>query len=256
MRALVLSDLHFEFHRDHGRAFVNGLIDDVDVVILAGDIATLNCLEYAMELFCTKFRHVVYVHGNHEHYGTDRNTLIQLTERTCAKHRNLHWLDKRVVEIDGVRFAGAPLWFGKSDAPKAGMTDFRVIRGKFTQWVYQESQAAIDFFDRELREGDVVISHHLPSYRSVAPKWVGSPLNPFFVRPVDDIILRRKPALWIHGHTHESGDYQLGSTRILCNPFGYLRVEENARFNWDLVVEVQPPGVASSDASDAANQAP
>ena len=29
------------------------------------------------------------------------------------------------------------------------------------------------------------------------------------------------PKLWIHGHTHERCDYQLGTTRVVANPLGY-----------------------------------
>lgn len=46
--------------------------------------------------------------------------------------------------------------------------------------------------------------------------------------------------LWIHGHTHDSFDYRLNGTRVLCNPRGYARdgVNENALFDPQLVVEV------------------
>ena len=34
--------------------------------------------------------------------------------------------------------------------------------------------------------------------------------------------------LWTHGHTHEDFDYMIGSTRIVCNPRGYIHLEERA----------------------------
>jgi len=34
--------------------------------------------------------------------------------------------------------------------------------------------------------------------------------------------------LWTHGHTHEDFDYMVGSTRIVCNPRGYINHEERA----------------------------
>jgi hypothetical protein len=69
----------------------------------------------------------------------------------------------------------------------------------------------------------VVVTHHLPSQRCVAPQWAGHPLNPFFVCELDALIQERRPAIWIHGHTHDSVDVRVGETRILCNPFGYPR---------------------------------
>jgi hypothetical protein len=46
--------------------------------------------------------------------------------------------------------------------------------------------------------------------------------------------------LWIHGHTHDSFDYTVGGTRVLCNPRGYAKngVNENAAFEAGLVVQV------------------
>ncbi len=39
-----------------------------------------------------------------------------------------------------------------------------------------------------------------------------------------------QPQLWVHGHTHASLDYRIGATRVVCNPFGYARDEENPHF--------------------------
>jgi len=45
----------------------------------------------------------------------------------------------------------------------------------------------------------------------------------------------------VHGHIHESFDYQVGNCRVVCNPRGYLqhgRGLENKRFNPALVVDL------------------
>ena len=41
--------------------------------------------------------------------------------------------------------------------------------------------------------------------------------------------------LWTHGHTHEDFDYMIGSTRVVCNPRGYINYESRAN-NWKLKV--------------------
>lgn len=69
------------------------------------------------------------------------------------------------------------------------------------------------------------------------PKYKGSPLNRYFVGAAEQVFENR-PALWIHGHTHESMDYLHGTTRVLCNPFGYMDYEVNPHFNPALVVDV------------------
>jgi hypothetical protein len=35
------------------------------------------------------------------------------------------------------------------------------------------------------------------------------------------------------GHTHESFDYEIGKTRVVCNPRGYASTEENKGFRPD-----------------------
>ncbi len=87
-------------------------------------------------------------------------------------------------------------------------------------------------------EGDIVITHYLPSFRSVHPKFAAEPTNCFFVCDVEDLIVERQPALWLHGHTHESADYQIGKTRVVCNPFGYVGYGLNSAFKDELTIEL------------------
>ena len=46
--------------------------------------------------------------------------------------------------------------------------------------------------------------------------------------------------LWVHGHTHDSFDYTVDGTRVVCNPRGYAKagVDENPRFDPDFIVEI------------------
>ena len=117
MRLQLLSDLHFEFHRDHGRSFVDSLEPQgIDVLVLAGDIAVAEGIRPALGLLCQKFHDatVVYVHGNHEFYHSDRATVCHATKHACSENPNLVWLDGTSAEIQGVRFHGASLWFPKT----------------------------------------------------------------------------------------------------------------------------------------------
>lgn len=243
LRIQLVSDVHLEFHRDGGESFVATLDpSNVDVLVLAGDIAVGAGIGPALALFCARYRDatVVYVHGNHEFYGSDRATVCGLTQLAEREHQNLVWLDCSLAEIAGRRFLGAPLWFSPhpdQQRLKRGMTDFNAIHG-FERWVHAENERALRFFEEELRTGDVVVTHHLPSQKSVAPKYVGHPLNPFFVCELDALILERQPRLWLHGHTHDSARYQLGATTVACNPFGYAGIELNRRFDDALLLEI------------------
>jgi hypothetical protein len=47
-------------------------------------------------------------------------------------------------------------------------------------------------------------------------------------------------ALWVHGHTHDSFDYEVNGTRVVCNPRGYARngINENVGFDPNFCVAV------------------
>ncbi len=243
VRLQLLSDIHVEFHRDGGRAFVDSLDPaHVDVLVLAGDIAVADDIAPALSLFCRRYASaaVVYVHGNHEFYGSNRESVHATTRRAESENPNLVWLDCSIAELGGKRILGAPLWFARhadEQRLKRGMTDFSAI-GAFESWVHLENTRTVGFFEDNLRPGDIVVTHHLPSQKSVARAYAGHPLNPFFVCELDPLILERQPRLWLHGHTHNSARYELGSTTVACNPFGYVGHELNHDFDDAMVFEV------------------
>lgn len=67
---------------------------------------------------------------------------------------------------------------------------------------------------------------------------VESVFDAFFVCDVEPLVAAAQPKLWIHGHTHESVDYRVGRTRVVCNPHGYAGHAVNARFDPRFTVEV------------------
>lgn len=90
-------------------------------------------------------------------------------------------------------------------------------------------------FIRHVTEGNydkkyVVVGHHTPSSFSCHPKWAGDKLmnGGYHSDLVEFIMDRPQIKLWTHGHTHEPFDYMLGSTRVVCNPRGYIDYEDIA----------------------------
>jgi len=255
MKVQIASDLHFEFHRDLGKSYI-GRIDPsgVDVLILAGDIAMSRNLVTSLGFICKCYADskVIYVHGNHEYYMSYREECHINTKAAEAQNPNLIWLHHDLVEIDGIRFLGTPLWFRDHPDNYAWapmMNDFRTIE-RFESWVYNDNQEAIDFLEENLCEGDFVITHHLPTEWSIANRYKDSGLNRFFVCDMKDLILDRAPAFWVHGHTHDACDYNVAPhgnkktiTRVICNPMGYPR--EQTSYNHKLVIETAPEFTAS-----------
>lgn len=241
MKILILSDVHAEFHRDFGKAFVESL-PQADVVLLAGDVGVLNrgSLEAVLGFFSSKYKHVVYTCGNHEFYSSEARFADQRISDVCAGLGNVHRLNHSSVVIDGQRFIGGTLWFPEPPAHlrylRHSMNDFAIIRN-FEPWVYDQHESDVRYISHHASKNDIVVTHMIPSLDLITPKWRGNSLNLFFAHQMPEEVLRM-PKLWVFGHTHDSIDVVRGSTRFLCNPFGYARHMENPDFMDNRVIEV------------------
>ena len=184
-----------------------------------------------MKILCTRFNTVIYLTGNHEFYGSSIPEVHECINIFAHAHDNFKWLNNTVIELTGKRIVGTTLWFPQSptaDRYMYGFSDFKAIKDSYTQ-LFRENTRAVEFLNRVVRAGDTVITHHLPTVKSVSAQYAGSPINCYFVCPMDKLIDSRKPALWIHGHTHDSKDYAFSKeTKIICNPYGYAGITTNA----------------------------
>ena len=240
MRIQILSDIHTEFHRDNGQSFCRGLRPTgVDVLLVAGDLGTVLTVGPALDYLCPLYPVVIFVAGNHEFYLGSPDALRDRLEQAQQRHPNLHWLENDTITLGSQRFVGTTLWFPGTAAARAlrGMlNDYNSILD-FEPWVYDQHSRAVSFLERTIIPTDVVITHHAPSTRSIAPQYVGSPINVYFACDLDRL-LNRGPRLWIHGHMHDSLDYKIRKTRVICNPFGYAGAGVNAGFRESLVLDL------------------
>ena len=256
MKIRILSDLHLEFSNWSQTPC------DEDVVVLAGDIGEgRSGIAWARKYFPA--RPIVYVPGNHEYYGRDLDELREGL-RASGRTHDVHVLDADEIVIDGVRFCGATLWTDfelEGSDPKAvgramrncqeGMTDFRVIR-RWGSSLRAEDTREIHLAQREwLRRAlmgcttlgtgftgpTVVVTHHAPCARSIAPRFAGDPLNPAFASDLTDL-MGPPITTWIHGHMHNSSDYVERGTRVVCNPRGYSPFGLNPDFDPALIIQV------------------
>lgn len=87
----------------------------------------------------------------------------------------------------------------------------------------------------------MVVTHHAPSFQSIAPMYRQDSLTPAFASNLD-YLMGEPICLWIHGHVHHSNDYEINGTRIVSNPRGYQlkgdTFPENQDFKPDLVIEI------------------
>jgi predicted phosphodiesterase len=221
--------------------------ENVDVLVVAGDLTTHTYLEQRISELCDRFKHVVYVPGNHEFYGTTFPSVEKTLTYLRGIVKNFHYLNGNRVVIDGQGFVGATLWFQDpanlvdphiAEMRKRKLNDFWIIHD-FEKHVYFKHEWDSRNIRDQCRPGDVVVTHHTPSFKSCDPKYEGEPTNIFFHNDMEETIEAKQPALWIHGHTHSSVDYVHDKTRVICNPLGYVGYDTNGRFDKNLLFEVE-----------------
>jgi predicted phosphodiesterase len=258
-----VSDLHLEHlydlydkGSDQVKAHIKTLIpvlptDKKTVLIVAGDLATArrsNRIVTFFELVVPRFKHVIYVLGNHEHYGMDISKTHQtIMDALNSEHAKIEMSKLTVIgdkptkiKISDVTFVGATLWtdYNKGDLRSADIIakyirDHKAIENGYAYFsvadaakIHKESLEVIDGFLTELAgEKVVVITHHLPSYSACDAQYQKDEpsitLNAAFASDLDDFVLRHQPIMWFFGHTHTSYMGKIGETVLACNPLGY-----------------------------------
>jgi Icc-related predicted phosphoesterase len=197
---------------------------------------------------------VIYVPGNHEFYHHDIELIDELKAKTPD---NIHVLDDDQVVIGGVRFLGSILWtdfalFGEADkffaihTARQRMTDFSIIQNHGQRFTPEDAirlhTASRDWLTAMLAEPfagkTVVITHHAPSSQSVHPRYAHDLLTPAFASNLESLMDGDRAALWVHGHMHESFDYEVDGTRVVCNPRGYAPKALNPGFlpDWTIMI--------------------
>ena len=227
MKIQIMSDLHLEMHADGGAELIRELDPTgVDILVLAGDITTARYyenLERPFKALAHKYRHILYIPGNHEYYKSSPSQVTRNLVKLTKALPEVVIPQNGAVEIEGQRFVAGTMWFRLDPTAEPGkrvMHDFALIQD-FEPWVYEQNAAFQQVVATRLKASDVVVSHHLPAPASIPERFARSAMNAFFVCDMTSYISERQPKLWIHGHSHDRCDYLLGATRVVANPLGY-----------------------------------
>ena len=264
MNIQLLSDLHLESNPH----FVPQPAPGADVLVLAGDIGSyqnessltrLGVADFGLQRFANWPCPVVFVPGNHEYDAIEFEVAHARLRESCER-LGLIWLEREVAMIKGVRFVGCTLWtdFDAITSTRAMTQD--VTLGE--QLAMREKSFRASVFglkkNHALRDGQpmmaagvreiglqsqtwlrqalsvpfdgttVVVTHFAPSLRSADPRYGINPGTAGFCNALDDLLPQAK--LWLHGHLHCPVDYTVGGCRVVANPLGYARKNEQLYF--------------------------
>jgi Calcineurin-like phosphoesterase len=256
----IISDLHL----DHKK--FTGNLGTGDILMIPGDVIPAALLHpkspvhaemidrtnQVFERGLKSFDHVVYTMGNHEHdYGVI-NYSKDILEKYINNHPNLHMLEKEKVIIKNLPVFGGVFWTDFYDgnplammAAQSAMPEYKMVSKHDSNGmsivtpedIYREHIETIEnlnlFLDYHRNQPVAVMSHHLPSYKSVNSKFRAAKfeaLNTSFYSNLDYIMEENDNIiLWAHGHTHDNCEYKINKTDVYCNPRGYS--DQNKHFN-------------------------
>lgn len=175
-----------------------------------------------------RFKKLIYVPGNHEYYGRNPESVdneLKFIESNVPKLKVLRVGE--AYELDGQRFIGDTMWF--SDRPEVHIyrrtiNDSFQIKNLFP-WCFTNSRLFLNYLRANLKEDDIVITHHVPTDVDTSPLWKQSTTQCYFLNKDSERYLEEantiKPKAWIYGHTHDFHDFHHGPTHFICNPVGY-----------------------------------
>ena len=246
---LIINDLHDHPETKYGH---------LEIAALKFGQARAQLFRDFLKRCSFQFPHVVYVAGNHEFYHGEFHRGVEHLREECAKFPNIYFLERDMQFIDGVLFVGGTLWtdMNKGDpmtlhAIGDMMNDFRVIRNDEHGYTKLRPAHAMDRYrktveyiklivDANRDSKCVVVGHHAPSFQSIGEQYKHDTLmNGGYASDLSEFIMDRPQIkLWTHGHMHQTFDYMIGETRVVCNPRGYESHGEVSGWNPNILIEI------------------
>ncbi|MBK9573300.1 MAG: metallophosphoesterase [Rhodoferax sp.] len=271
MKIQLLSDLHLEVEPQWQPTPAPG----ADLLVLAGDIGSYQAGSRLPEddFGLSRFSPlrgwptpVLYVPGNHEYDGLDFDTAHARLRATCER-LGIIWLERSSIQMalggQRVRFLGTTLWsdfdalvdlqatltvqlkaqdkamraanfyLKKTGTTFAGEPMLApAVRRLALQCQGWLKAALATPFDGQT----VVVTHFAPSLRSADPRYGLTPGTAGFCNALDDCL--PLASLWLHGHLHCPSDYVHAGCRVVANPLGYARKNEQARFQASTTIDL------------------
>jgi Icc-related predicted phosphoesterase len=277
MKIQLLSDLHLESNPDFMPTPAPGadvlvLAGDIGSYQAGSALANAGDSDFGLARFSPLHgwpTPVLFVPGNHEYDGLDFDAAHTRLRQTCER-LGITWLEREVLQLGGVRFVGTTLWTDfDALGPLAGQpipdpqTDkipahFSHPNSQFTRQLKARDKAfrAANFYLRKTlttRQGEpwlsvalnvpfagptVVVTHFAPSLASADPRYGLVPGTAGFCNALDHLLPQAQ--LWLHGHLHCPSDYTQHGCRVVANPLGYARKNEQLAFEAQRLVSVNP----------------
>ena len=267
MKIQLYSDLHLEAHPAFAPQPAPGadlLVLAGDIGSYQAGSALAHDPDFGLARFSP--RHgwptpVLFVPGNHEYDALDFDVAHARLSETCER-LEMVWLERAVwhppvPDTQGrpLRFIGTTLWtdFDALVDLKAPLTAQLQARDKafraanfylkktdttrngeafLAEALRAQALLCQDWLhtalDTPFDGSTVVVTHFAPSLRSADPRYGLVPGTAGFCNALDALLPQAD--LWLHGHLHAPSDYRHAGCRVVANPLGYARKNEQSAF--------------------------
>lgn len=239
-----VSDLHLEFNIS-----IKKLLDSFPkayFLVIAGDICPVyknkgKLLKTFLNMTkeTEKYKHIIFIAGNHEYYGSQykKNEVLDIL-KNIAEETQTHFLQRERKVIDDIEFIGATMWSRIEDRAMYQIADFRcgVFKNKeeyIKEYVF-DTNFLRETLEKKAEYPRVVITHHLPSIHLIHPRFANSLLNSAFVTERLYTYNLSNVRYWACGHTHEFSIFKKDETTLLVNPVGYKDENKVTKLSLDI----------------------
>ena len=230
MKFQILSDLHLEFYKKLPTNICNDHFPKAPTLFLVGDIGyPLDKIWLEFIEWCeSKYEKIFYVQGNHESYKNDIDKITEYIRSILNSKPKFTLLERGVIsQLDDYKVIGCTLWSEQSYDIYSKMNDSQYI---YKNGSYLSLSDLLDmhrqdkeWLDSQVDENTIVVTHHLPSYDLIHPKYKSPRYDDYhsaYASDCNSIVLKAK--LWIYGHTHIGSDVMFeNKVRCICNPYAY-----------------------------------
>jgi hypothetical protein len=227
-----------------------------DLCILAGDIGYpllkrsgtkrgfSACPKWTnlLEKIKSKYKYVLYVPGNHEYYQaveykTDSKQIDELMREACDKIgvTFLNCNSWQHPEYSDMEFFGCTLWSDMKASSWEQMNDNKafVRHQDFVDAHHHHFQWLKESLEGSSRRYKCVITHYLPSFELIHPRFATSSINDAFVVNCELLMKEARVHAWFFGHSHESCGKVCEGVRCFANPLGYPLENKWTTFSYD-----------------------
>lgn len=244
----VVSDLHLEYVKK-----MPTLKIAAPNIALLGDIGNprLHSYKKFLDTLCKNYDNVFLISGNHEYWNicseknkiwTKQNTDIQI-ENIVSKHNNIHYLNNKSIEINGVKIIGSTLWsYINIENKYIHIGDYNMISYNLANDMRRNNKMFFEnmkYLEENIKTCKIpviVMTHHLPSFDLISDKYKDNKYNFAYASNIKHI-MEDPIKIWLSGHTHKYIDKRINGIRCCVNPHGYS--VESTGFVCDKVIDLE-----------------